>query len=177
MPDEAIERRRPPGARLSRLAAKLFEFRAPLIPEHGHQRQDEVRLAKLFALAVDPDEDFGDLFLVDARCKLEGRHRETGEAVQPSDCRFYLPGFLQRKLTGGRKAGDESICKFVDEELIPWEVEAEMNGGLLPEKVRARHRRLMRRHSRGDIMSLVLGYMNEPRRASELRGAFLNGRK
>ena len=80
-------------------------------------------------------------------------------------------------LSKGARAWQEKVRKFVDEGLIPWEVEAEMNGGLLPEKVRARHRRLVRRHSRGDIMSLVLGDMNEPRRASELRGAFLNGRK
>lgn len=32
---------------------------------------------------------------------------------------------------------------FVDEELIPHEVEAEMNRGMLPEDVRARHRRLV----------------------------------
>ena len=58
-------------------------------------------------------------------------------------------------LSKGAWAWQEKARKFVDEELIPWEVEAEMNGGPLPEQVRARHRRLVRRHSLGYIMSLV----------------------
>ena len=40
-------------------------------------------------------------------------------------------------LSKGARAWQEKVRKFVDEELIPWEVEAEMNGGLLPKKVRA----------------------------------------
>ncbi len=36
----------------------------------------------------------------------------------------------------------DRVRRFVDEELIPWEVEAEMNGGRLPEGVAGRHERL-----------------------------------
>ena len=34
------------------------------------------------------------------------------------------------------------IRRFADEDLIPWEVEAELNGGELPAAVRARHVRI-----------------------------------
>ncbi len=33
---------------------------------------------------------------------------------------------------------------FADEELIPWEIKAELNGGVLPREVRERHRRIAR---------------------------------
>ena len=33
----------------------------------------------------------------------------------------------------------ETVCSFVDDDLIPWEVEAEMNGGELPPTVRKGH--------------------------------------
>ncbi|HEY7660431.1 MAG TPA: acyl-CoA dehydrogenase family protein, partial [Actinomycetota bacterium] len=48
----------------------------------------------------------------------------------------------------------ERARRFVDEELIPHEVEAEMNGGRLPEEVRARHHRL--------AIELGLSAMNMP---------------
>ncbi len=54
-------------------------------------------------------------------------------------------------LSKGARAWQEKARKFVDEEPIPWEVEAEMNGGLLPEKVRARHHRLARELGLGAI--------------------------
>ena len=54
-------------------------------------------------------------------------------------------------LSKGARAWQEKVRKFVDEELIPWEVEAEMNGGLLPEEVRGRHRRLVRELGLGAI--------------------------
>ena len=54
-------------------------------------------------------------------------------------------------LSKGARAWREKVRKFVDEELIPWEVEAEMNGGLLPKKVRARHHRLVRELGLGAI--------------------------
>jgi len=34
--------------------------------------------------------------------------------------------------------------QFVDEELIPWEVHAEMNQGEIPDDVQARHEKLVR---------------------------------
>jgi len=49
----------------------------------------------------------------------------------------------------------ERARRFVDEELIPHEVEAEMNGGRLPAEVRERHRRL--------AIELGLYAMNMPR--------------
>src|SRR5215813_8906534 len=42
------------------------------------------------------------------------------------------------------RAWQARVRRFVDEDLIPFEVEAEMNGGLLPEEVRQRHRRKAR---------------------------------
>src|SRR5262249_62670 len=41
----------------------------------------------------------------------------------------------------GARSWQEKVRRFVDEELIPFEVEAEMNGGVLPEGVRQRQRR------------------------------------
>jgi alkylation response protein AidB-like acyl-CoA dehydrogenase len=58
-------------------------------------------------------------------------------------------------LSKGARAWQEKVRKFVDEELIPWEVEAEMNGGLLPKKVQARHHKLVR--------ELELGAISMPR--------------
>src|SRR3990172_4248608 len=49
----------------------------------------------------------------------------------------------------------ETARRFVDEELIPREVEAEMNGGRIPDEVRERHRRL--------AMELGLSSMNMPK--------------
>ena len=42
------------------------------------------------------------------------------------------------------RAWQEKVRRFVATELIPHEVEAEMNGGLLPEELRQRHRRIAR---------------------------------
>ncbi|WP_119458502.1 acyl-CoA dehydrogenase [Rhodospirillaceae bacterium SYSU D60014] len=47
-------------------------------------------------------------------------------------------------LPAGARVWQEKLRRFVDEELIPWEVEAEMNQGELPAEVRDRHRRLAR---------------------------------
>jgi alkylation response protein AidB-like acyl-CoA dehydrogenase len=47
-------------------------------------------------------------------------------------------------LPASARAWQEKVRRFVDEELIPFEVEAEMNGGLLPEGVRELHRRRAR---------------------------------
>lgn len=49
----------------------------------------------------------------------------------------------------------ETARRFVDEELIPWEVHAEEHGGRIPEEVRRRHRRR--------AMELGLYAMNMPR--------------
>jgi alkylation response protein AidB-like acyl-CoA dehydrogenase len=49
----------------------------------------------------------------------------------------------------------ETARRFVDEELIPHEVEAEMNGGRISDEVRERHRRL--------AMELGLSAMNMPK--------------
>jgi alkylation response protein AidB-like acyl-CoA dehydrogenase len=40
------------------------------------------------------------------------------------------------------QAWHDRAAKFAGEELIPWEVEAELNGGQLPPEVKARHKRL-----------------------------------
>ncbi|MGZ8612390.1 MAG: acyl-CoA dehydrogenase family protein [Actinomycetota bacterium] len=45
-------------------------------------------------------------------------------------------------LSDEERAIQERTRRFVDEELIPHEVEAEMNGGRLPDELRERHRRL-----------------------------------
>src|SRR5262245_41002588 len=42
------------------------------------------------------------------------------------------------------RAWQEQVRRFVDHELIPWEVEAELHGGELPPEVRKRHRRMAR---------------------------------
>src|SRR3989304_1434102 len=49
----------------------------------------------------------------------------------------------------------ETARRFVDEELIPHEVEAEMNGGRIPDEVREGHRRV--------AMELGLSSMNMPK--------------
>src|SRR5215468_3595562 len=51
---------------------------------------------------------------------------------------------MPHPLPASARAWQEKVRRFVDEELIPFEVEAEMNGGLLPEEVRQRHRRKAR---------------------------------
>jgi alkylation response protein AidB-like acyl-CoA dehydrogenase len=42
------------------------------------------------------------------------------------------------------RAWQEKVRRFVDQELIPWEVEAELHGGELPPEVRKRHRHMAR---------------------------------
>lgn len=51
---------------------------------------------------------------------------------------------MPHPLPPGARAWQEKVRRFVDTELIPCEVEAEMNGGLLPEAVREVHRRKAR---------------------------------
>jgi acyl-CoA dehydrogenase len=51
---------------------------------------------------------------------------------------------MAHPLPASARAWQDKVRRFVDEELIPFEVEAEMNGGLLPEGVRERHRRRAR---------------------------------
>ncbi len=48
---------------------------------------------------------------------------------------------MPHPLPAAARAWQEKVRRFVDAELIPFEVEAEMNGGELPEAVRARQRR------------------------------------
>src|SRR5262245_16557246 len=48
---------------------------------------------------------------------------------------------MPHPLPASARAWQARVRRFVDEDLIPFEVEAEMNGGLLPEEVRQRHRR------------------------------------
>lgn len=43
-------------------------------------------------------------------------------------------------LPAAARAWQEKLRRFVDDELIPWETEAEMNGGALPPEIHARHR-------------------------------------
>lgn len=47
-------------------------------------------------------------------------------------------------LTESERAWQDKLRRFVDDELIPCEVEAEMNAGELPAEVTARHRRIAR---------------------------------
>ena len=47
---------------------------------------------------------------------------------------------MPHPLPASARAWQEKVRRFVDEELIPFEVEAEMNNGLLPDAVRERHR-------------------------------------
>ena len=47
---------------------------------------------------------------------------------------------MPHPLPPSARAWQEKVRRFVDEELIPFEVEAEMNGGVLPEAVRQRQR-------------------------------------
>jgi acyl-CoA dehydrogenase len=51
---------------------------------------------------------------------------------------------MAHPLPASARAWQDKVRRFVDEELIPFEVEAEMNGGLLPEGVRDLHRRRAR---------------------------------
>ena len=51
---------------------------------------------------------------------------------------------MPHPLPASARAWQEKVRRFVDEELIPFEVEAEMNGGVLPDEVRRRHRRTAR---------------------------------
>ncbi|MGE0118557.1 MAG: acyl-CoA dehydrogenase family protein [Dongiaceae bacterium] len=48
---------------------------------------------------------------------------------------------MTHPLPAAARAWQEKVRRFVDAELIPFEVEAEMNGGELPDEVRARQRR------------------------------------
>src|SRR5574341_459320 len=47
---------------------------------------------------------------------------------------------MPHPLPPSARAWQEKVRRFVDEELIPFEVEAEMNGGVLPDAVRQRQR-------------------------------------
>ena len=47
---------------------------------------------------------------------------------------------MPHPLPAAARVWQEKLRRFVDDELIPWEVEAEMNGGVLPPDVRKRHR-------------------------------------
>ncbi len=47
---------------------------------------------------------------------------------------------MPHPLPASARAWQEKVRRFVDEELIPFEVEAEMNGGVLPDAVRQRQR-------------------------------------
>jgi len=51
---------------------------------------------------------------------------------------------MSHPLPAGARAWQEKVRRFVEEELIPYEVEAEMNGGELPPEIRTRHRRRAR---------------------------------
>jgi alkylation response protein AidB-like acyl-CoA dehydrogenase len=51
---------------------------------------------------------------------------------------------MPHPLPAAARAWQEKVRRFVDEELIPHEVEAEMNGGELPPEIRDRHRRRAR---------------------------------
>src|SRR5215510_1375375 len=51
---------------------------------------------------------------------------------------------MAHPLPPGARSWQEKVRRFVDEELIPFEVEAEMNGGVLPEDVRQLQRRKAR---------------------------------
>jgi alkylation response protein AidB-like acyl-CoA dehydrogenase len=59
-------------------------------------------------------------------------------------------------LTGAAAGWRDKAARFAREELIPWEVEAEMNGGELPAEVAARHRKL--------AVELGFSAMDVPRR-------------
>ncbi len=54
-------------------------------------------------------------------------------------------------MTDEDRAIRDKIRKFVDEELIPLEVQAELNGGEIPPEVEARHRRMVREMGLGSI--------------------------
>ena len=47
---------------------------------------------------------------------------------------------MEIQLSDEARAWQAKACSFADEELAPWEVEAEMHGGELPAEVRQRHR-------------------------------------
>lgn len=52
-------------------ARPSLEGGPPLIPEHAHEREDEVRLIQILALGIDVDEHLGDLPLRDVRLQLQ----------------------------------------------------------------------------------------------------------
>jgi len=51
---------------------------------------------------------------------------------------------MPHPLPANARAWQEKVRRFVDDELIPHEVEAELNGGVLPEDLRKQHRRQAR---------------------------------
>jgi alkylation response protein AidB-like acyl-CoA dehydrogenase len=51
---------------------------------------------------------------------------------------------MQIHLDEEARRWQETARRFTEEELIPWEVEAELNGGVIPPEQRARHQRLAR---------------------------------
>ncbi|HLB79539.1 MAG TPA: acyl-CoA dehydrogenase family protein [Dongiaceae bacterium] len=47
---------------------------------------------------------------------------------------------MPHPLPAAAREWQQKLRRFVDDELIPWEIEAEMNGGVLPPELRERHR-------------------------------------
>src|SRR5262249_22761772 len=77
--------------------------------------------------------------------------RSRSPASRPHPCLARLPPSMQpwrrvmpHPLPSSARAWQAKVRRFVDEELIPFEVEAEMTGGVLPEGVRQLQRRRAR---------------------------------
>ncbi|MCY1348160.1 hypothetical protein D9M69_343010 [compost metagenome] len=70
---------------LARRPAEGLQFGAAVVPEHRHQRQDEVRLVELFPFAVDAHENVGHLLLGALLRELQRDEGEVGQPCQTAD--------------------------------------------------------------------------------------------
>ena len=72
---------------------EVLELASALLPEHAHQRQDEIGLVQRDALGVDPHEDLGYLLLFHRRGELDRLEGVITQVVDPADRLIKLVGF------------------------------------------------------------------------------------
>ena len=102
--------------RSSRVARPALQVLTPLVPEHAHQGEDEVRLVEVLALRVDADEDLGDLLLLDLGAKHKSGKWIGLEAVKTLE-RLGYPGLVFRVEWAGcsqplEERLDQGVCRL-----------------------------------------------------------------
>src|SRR5688572_24303826 len=80
-----VERRWPAGRGVLRGTAEVLELLSALVPPDRHEGEDEVGLVERDSLRVDPNEDLGDLLLVDRARELKRREGIALEVVEAVD--------------------------------------------------------------------------------------------